>query len=80
MSETLGIGIIGCGNISTTYFDLAPLFSGMEVRACADLNMATARARAEHFAREHRRVVSRTHQAKRLSFSRPPPRPLLRVS
>lgn len=49
MSETLGIGIIGCGNISTTYFDLAPLFSGMEVRACADLNMATARARAETY-------------------------------
>ena len=37
MSDTLGIGIIGCGNISTTYFKLAPLFRGLEVRACADV-------------------------------------------
>lgn len=46
MSAPLGIGIIGCGNISTTYFELAPLFCGMEVRACADLNMEAARASA----------------------------------
>jgi predicted dehydrogenase len=46
MSDTLGIGIIGCGNISTTYFKLAPLFRGLEVRACADMNPATAEAQA----------------------------------
>lgn len=49
MSETLGIGIIGCGNISTTYFDLAPLFGGMEVRSCADLDMQAASARADTY-------------------------------
>lgn len=49
MSTTLGIGIIGCGNISTTYFELAPLFRGMEVRACADLNMEAARASADQY-------------------------------
>jgi predicted dehydrogenase len=32
----LGIGIIGCGNISTSYLRLAPLFKGLEVRAVGD--------------------------------------------
>jgi predicted dehydrogenase len=31
--DKLGIGIIGCGNISTTYLRLAPLFKGLEARA-----------------------------------------------
>ena len=45
----LGIGIIGCGNISTSYLRLAPLFKGLEVRAVADMNMAAATARAAEF-------------------------------
>jgi predicted dehydrogenase len=45
----LGIGIIGCGNISTSYLRLAPLFKGLEVRAVADVNMEAAKARAEEF-------------------------------
>jgi predicted dehydrogenase len=45
----LGIGIIGCGNISTTYLRLAPLFKGLEVRAVADVNMEAAKARAEEY-------------------------------
>lgn len=49
MTETLGVGIIGCGNISAAYFKLAPLFKGLEVRACTDLNMAAAEARAKEF-------------------------------
>jgi predicted dehydrogenase len=49
MSNTLGIGIIGCGNISTAYFKLAPMFRGLEVRACADLNPAAAEVRAGEF-------------------------------
>ncbi|WP_299550407.1 Gfo/Idh/MocA family oxidoreductase [uncultured Tateyamaria sp.] len=44
-----GIGIIGCGNISTAYLTLAPLFKGLEVRAVADLNMETANAQAQAF-------------------------------
>ncbi len=47
--DKLGIGIIGCGNISTTYLRLAPLFKGLEVRAVADMNMDAAKARAEEF-------------------------------
>jgi hypothetical protein len=31
--KVLGVGIIGCGNISTTYLQLAPLFRNIEVRA-----------------------------------------------
>ena len=49
MAKKLGVGVIGCGNISTTYFSLAPLFSGIEMRACADINMEAAKARAKEF-------------------------------
>ncbi len=49
MAKELGVGIIGCGNISTTYFSLAPLFKGLKVLACADINMEAARARAEEY-------------------------------
>ncbi len=45
----LGIGNIGCGNISTSYLKLAPLFKGLEVRAVADISMEAARARAAEF-------------------------------
>jgi predicted dehydrogenase len=47
--ETLGIGIIGCGNISAAYLRLAPLFRGLQVRAVADVNMGAAEARAAEF-------------------------------
>ena len=49
MSRTLGVGIIGCGNISAAYLRLAPLFRGIAVRAVADVNMAAATARATEF-------------------------------
>lgn len=47
--SNLGIGVIGCGNISAAYMRLAPLFKGIEMRACADMNMEAATARAEEF-------------------------------
>jgi predicted dehydrogenase len=49
MARKLGVGIVGCGNISTTYFQFAPLFRGIEVRACADINPAAAKARAKEY-------------------------------
>ncbi|AVA21778.1 Gfo/Idh/MocA family protein [Rhizobium sp. LEGMi198b] len=49
MTKELGVGIIGCGNISTTYFKLSPLFKGLKVLACADINMDAARLRAEEY-------------------------------
>lgn len=45
----LGVGIIGCGNISTSYLELAPLFKGLEVRAVADIDPEAAKARAEEY-------------------------------
>lgn len=45
----LGVGIIGCGNISTTYFRYAPLFAGIKVMACADRDPQAAAARAAEF-------------------------------
>lgn len=49
MIRTLGIGIIGCGNISAAYLRLAPLFRSIEIRACADINPLAAKARAAEF-------------------------------
>lgn len=45
----LGVGIIGCGNISTSYLRLAPLFKSLDLRAVADINMSVAQARAAEF-------------------------------
>jgi len=47
--ENLGVGIIGCGNISAAYLRLAPLFKGIEMRAVADINMDAAQARADEY-------------------------------
>ncbi|MGF9563553.1 Gfo/Idh/MocA family oxidoreductase [Neorhizobium sp. JUb45] len=49
MSKELGVGIIGCGNISTAYFSLAPLFKGLKILACADLNPEAAKLRAQEY-------------------------------
>lgn len=45
----LGVGIIGCGNISSAYLKLAPLFRSLQVRAVADIDRAAAEARAAEF-------------------------------
>jgi len=49
MAKKLGIGIIGAGNISSAYLRLAPMFKGIEMRACADINMKVASAQAAKF-------------------------------
>jgi len=49
MSKTYGVGILGCGVISTSYLKFAPLFKGLEVRAVADIVPEAAQARAEEF-------------------------------
>ena len=46
----LNVGIIGCGNISSSYIKGCRLFEALQVAALADLNMDLARARAEEFA------------------------------
>ena len=47
--EALGLGIIGCGNISSTYLAMAPKFRGIEIRAVADIDLAAAMAKSEQF-------------------------------
>ena len=43
MARELGVGIIGCGNISTTYFSLAPLFQGPEGASPARISIRQRR-------------------------------------
>jgi predicted dehydrogenase len=45
----LRIGIVGCGNISMAYLRNAPLFRGVKMVACADLNPDAAARRAAEF-------------------------------
>ena len=45
----LGIGVVGCGNISLTYMRNAALFRGVELRACADLSADLAARRAAEY-------------------------------
>ena len=47
--DSFGLGIIGCGNISSTYLKNAPLFKALEVRAVADTDMRAARARSAEY-------------------------------
>ena len=47
--DKLKVGIIGCGNISTTYLSLAPLFRAIDIIAVADIDTAAALERAREF-------------------------------
>jgi len=49
MGRDVGIGIIGCGNVSETYFRLAPSFRDLKIVACADVVPAAAKARAAQY-------------------------------
>lgn len=48
-TSKISIGIVGCGNISTQYLDVLPHFKHLEVAACADLDLARAKARANAY-------------------------------
>jgi predicted dehydrogenase len=47
--ERLGIGIIGCGNISEAYLKAASLFPILDIKGIADLRREAAEARAAQF-------------------------------
>lgn len=49
MVERVGIGVIGCGNISAAYLKAAREFPILDMRGLADLNSAAAEARAAEF-------------------------------
>src|SRR5690242_5886525 len=48
-STSLRVGLIGAGYISAAYLHAAQFFDQIEFIACADLNAATADARAREF-------------------------------
>jgi predicted dehydrogenase len=43
------VGIIGCGNISETYFECQNLFNNFNVVACADINIEAVKNSAEKY-------------------------------
>jgi len=45
----MNIGIIGCGNISTAYLQLAPQFRHLDIVACSDLDDSAANRQADAF-------------------------------
>jgi len=49
--ERIKTGVIGCGSISSIYFEnMSGVFNGMlEVTACADLDMSRAKAAAAKY-------------------------------
>ncbi|WP_369920546.1 Gfo/Idh/MocA family protein [Marinomonas polaris] len=56
MKTILKVGLIGCGNISDSYFSLAPQFCGFKIVACADLNAELAATKAQKYGVEARSV------------------------
>jgi predicted dehydrogenase len=47
--KNFGLGVIGCGSISGVYFRNAPLFKGLKVVACADVDPAAAAKQSKAF-------------------------------
>jgi predicted dehydrogenase len=47
--DRVGIGIIGCGNISAAYLKAAKVFPILDIRALADVNPVAAEARSKEF-------------------------------
>ncbi len=45
----LGVGVVGCGVISTIYMQNMPLFNGIKLVACADMRADVAKEQAEKF-------------------------------
>ncbi|HLW93218.1 MAG TPA: Gfo/Idh/MocA family oxidoreductase [Roseiarcus sp.] len=56
--DRVGIGIIGCGNISPAYLNAARLFPILDIRALADLNREAAEARASEFGLKAKSIES----------------------
>ena len=54
--EPVGIGVIGCGNISAAYLTAARTFPVLKIVALADANPAAAEARAAEFGAPARTV------------------------
>src|SRR5712692_6788162 len=49
MKTKTNLGIIGCGKISSAYFESLRTFDILNVLTCADIDMERAQAQAEHY-------------------------------
>src|SRR5215467_4087965 len=49
MKAKTNLGIIGCGKISSIYFDTLRTFDELDILACADIDMERARAQANRY-------------------------------
>jgi predicted dehydrogenase len=49
MSQTVNVGVIGCGAISAAYLGMAKNFPLVHITACADINLDVAKAKAQQF-------------------------------
>ncbi|WP_179107245.1 Gfo/Idh/MocA family protein [Sediminibacillus massiliensis] len=47
--EKMKVGIIGCGNISTIYFNNCRTYGSLDIVACADLDIERAKEKAEEY-------------------------------
>ena len=45
----MNIGIVGCGNISETYFECQKIFNNFKIVACADINKEAAFSAASKY-------------------------------
>ncbi|WP_309082991.1 Gfo/Idh/MocA family oxidoreductase [Chelativorans sp.] len=54
--EKVGIGIVGCGNISSAYLKAMASFPILDIRGLADLNRAAAEAKAAEFGLKAREI------------------------
>lgn len=52
-SEKVKVGVIGCGKISDVYFQAGKTFEVLDIVACADLDTARAKAKAEQYTLAH---------------------------
>jgi predicted dehydrogenase len=49
MKTKIALGIVGCGNISSTYLQAPLLFENLYVAACADMDLKRAQSQAEKY-------------------------------
>ena len=49
MRRSIKIGVIGCGNISSTYLQAPQQFSNLDIEACADIDLLRAQSHSEKF-------------------------------
>ena len=68
MKDRVGVGVIGCGNISSAYLTAAKKFPILDIVALSDARMSAAEARAAEFGLRAR-TVEETSPIRKSSLS-----------